>query len=704
LSAITQTVSQARVKLTPVSVGTNGIEQGVAVSSSNNWIESGITWNNQPGRGERFATWIPATNVPLTFDVTPQVLDALANDKQLSIQLFSIRNVGSAGLVDYASHENSDVNSRPQLILSTASRAPATIIWNGPGAGSNNWSVAGNWNPAETPGAFDDVKFFDAGAGGVGVSNINNVVDGGFGGVIGSLQYGNSNGNHTTFIAAGKTLTIAGTNGFIVGTETDNGIGQTVFATITGGSGFLVLNSPQADLIVRQGTANSGGSQRATLDLSGLGNFAGTVDQILVGVAGPVNRPTGTLFLGKTNVVTAGGSPGILAGDSASNSGGQNLIYLGQTNVIFADSITIARQKANASLRFNAGFANSAAYFRGADGVSRVSAWMVADNSLQSTSSSSALGTNDFSAGRVDALVDTMVLGKSQKTTGANSIGVLTFAAGVIDVNTLQIGFQAQSGATGAGIGRVIVNGPGATLSVNTSVELGHTSGGAGTTNTFGELVINGGTVLANSIVTGAGSVSNTIAVSNGQLVISNTAGTSGSPINNMTVTNATLRFSVTFGRTNLTAGTLTTGGTSNRIDIASLPSISVFPAQFSLIKYTAPMRGAGYNFVLGSMPPGPAYGAYLSNNAANASVDLVVPAPSPGISSVAQIGSNLVIAGTNGVLNGQYYVLSSTNVTLPIASWTRVATNSFDGSGNFQFTNVVDAGQAQRFFRLQVP
>ena len=63
----------------------------------------------------------------------------------------------------------------------------------------------------------------------------------------------------------------------------------------------------------------------------------------------------------------------------------QNLIYLGQTNAIFADSLTIARQKANASLRFNSAFANAAAIFRGADGSSRVGAWMIADNSLQST-------------------------------------------------------------------------------------------------------------------------------------------------------------------------------------------------------------------------------------------------------------------------------------------------------------------------------
>src|SRR5262249_43258048 len=136
-----------------------------------------------------------------------------------------------------------------------------------------------------------------------------------------------------------------------------------------------------------------------------------------------------------------------------SNGGGQNYLYLGQTTAIFADSITVARQKATATMTFNPAFPDPVAYFRGSDGVSRVATWNIGDNSPQSSSSSSTRGTNDFSAGSVDALVDTLVVGKSQKTTGANSFGTFTLGSGTFDVNTLQIGFQAQSGATSAGVG-----------------------------------------------------------------------------------------------------------------------------------------------------------------------------------------------------------------------------------------------------------
>ena len=104
---------QARVVLTPMNVPTNGIEQGVAIANSNNWTEAGITWNNQPGGGERFATWIPGTSAPVSFDVTPQVMAALAADKQLSVQLFSI----GTNSVDYASRENSNPTNTPQLVL-----------------------------------------------------------------------------------------------------------------------------------------------------------------------------------------------------------------------------------------------------------------------------------------------------------------------------------------------------------------------------------------------------------------------------------------------------------------------------------------------------------------------------------------------------------------------------------------------------------
>jgi hypothetical protein len=119
LTAVAGQVVQARVRLFPLSVGTNGLEHGLALANSNDWSETAITWNTQPGGGKRFATWMPTTGVPLEVNVTPQVLGALAGDKQLSLELFSLHPAGGAGLVSYASREYSNPANRPQLMLST---------------------------------------------------------------------------------------------------------------------------------------------------------------------------------------------------------------------------------------------------------------------------------------------------------------------------------------------------------------------------------------------------------------------------------------------------------------------------------------------------------------------------------------------------------------------------------------------------------
>ena len=71
--------------------------------------------------------------------------------------------------------------------------------------------------------------------------------------------------------------------------------------------------------------------------------------------------------------------------------------------------------------------------------------------------------------------------------------------------------------------------------------------------------------------------------------------------------------------------------------------------------------------------------------------------------SSVNFSGGNLVMSGTGGLTGLNYYVLASTNLTVPWSNWTRLATNQFNGGGNFNFTNA-NTNSAPRFFLLQVP
>ncbi len=66
--------------------------------------------------------------------------------------------------------------------------------------------------------------------------------------------------------------------------------------------------------------------------------------------------------------------------------------------------------------------------------------------------------------------------------------------------------------------------------------------------------------------------------------------------------------------------------------------------------------------------------------------------------------GLQIRYAGRGGVPNGQYFILSSTNLTTPLTNWNNLATNNFDGIGRFIFTNVPNKLEPKRFFVLRLP
>lgn len=104
------------------------------------------------------------------------------------------------------------------------------------------------------------------------------------------------------------------------------------------------------------------------------------------------------------------------------------------------------------------------------------------------------------------------------------------------------------------------------------------------------------------------------------------------------------------------------------------------------------------------NLPPLGSGLSWRNNLSMDGSIE-VIAAPSPGFASiVVQSGTNVVISGTNGTPNAAYAVLAATNVALPAASWVSIATNQFNASGQFSFTNRIVPGIPQRFFRLRVP
>jgi len=74
-----------------------------------------------------------------------------------------------------------------------------------------------------------------------------------------------------------------------------------------------------------------------------------------------------------------------------------------------------------------------------------------------------------------------------------------------------------------------------------------------------------------------------------------------------------------------------------------------------------------------------------------------------PGFNLSVGSGTNFILGGTNGWPGQFYNIRTSTNIALPRNQWTPIATNPFDPSGNFIFTNPVSPGTPYLFYLLQL-
>ncbi|HEY1718362.1 MAG TPA: pectinesterase family protein [Verrucomicrobiae bacterium] len=560
------------------------------------------------------------------------------------------------------------------LMMSFASQA-GTAFWTGASGTDTNWSNGANWSggtgTAGVPASTDNVVFGNAGNA-TAITEISNVVDntgGNFLGTISSLAYTNSvaNSYQNTLIASGVTLNITNNTGpfgsaLFAGTPAAGAAAASIFASISGSGATLNVNNTNACISISQSGANTA---LATLNMTNLDDFVANVRQIAIGdylFGVGTAAAQGSLILARTNVIATSwvgnfSSPysstqmtnaiDLGIGSSSTLGSGLNSLFLGLTNAIFTDSINVGGVKSGGSataptlMAFVPAFTNNnpTAYFRGINGgTSRISHWGVGDTAIGSGSSAAAFGKVDFSGGSVDAMVDTLILGRDRNGTAALDSGIFTFTAGNVDVNTLEVGDQGSASTGSAVSGTMNVNGNNATLTVNTTLELGHTTlagGVAFALNTRGVLNVFNGTVNANNVLVGASSITNIIAMNNATFIVSNTIATNAAGVFLMTMTNSTLGLTINDMSLKCLAGTLTTGGSTNWISLASVPVFppSSYPAQFALIKYTnSTIGGAGFNFGLTNVPTA-ATGAFLSNNVASGSVDLCLPAnPAPVI------------------------------------------------------------------------
>lgn len=637
---------------------------------------------------------------------------------------------------------NTSINAIQVIVTSGTTGQRPYVVWSGADLANNNtnWSDNVNWQLPGAPLPADNVIFNDTGAvsssvyssaGGGAASfspaNVNNIVNANF--AVSTLNYTNLSAMYqNTYINDGATLTV--TNSMAIGdSSTDFGTSASEFVTMAGTNGTLTINNTNSTFYVGLVTAGAG-SEQATLDMSGLGAFNASVSSLAVGaVAATTFGNIGTAYLAETNNITAVGGVtnnesgqdealSLMVGETGKNGSGTCYLYLGQQNAILANTIGVGLAKEAGQLLFNSTFVNPTATFYGPGGVGTpISVWSIGDGLAQSGGSTSPNGTVDFSGGTVNALVTTMYIARTPNASGGVAAhGTLTFGAGTIAAATVYDGYQAFNNTDWA-IGNINVNGTGV-LQVGT-LNLSAATGGSGTNTTTGTLTISGGTVDAGTIVGSGLNQGSTVTLeTSGTLVVSNAAGTPTAPLGALNLTGGSTATTVELPASatasavvsNLTIDGL--GTTTNVLNISSVSGTVTAGQELPVIKYTTfTDTGGTFNLGLGALPPN--YGGYLTNDTTLSAIAVVftsVPVSAPTtnatITQVSLSGTNLVVQGTNNNVpntNFRYEILVSTNLALPLSSWTPVVTNPFTGNGTFDYTNPVVPGTPRQFIDVKV-
>jgi autotransporter-associated beta strand protein len=278
--------------------------------------------------------------------------------------------------------------------------------------------------------------------------------------------------------------------------------------------------------------------------------------------------------------------------------------------------------------------------------------------------------------------------------------------------------------------GGAIINDGGFSIGINEPLQSGaiHDGGltklGAGTVTLNKANTYNGPTTIgAGTLVLGAtGAIPNTpaITIAGGAafsvpagytLGASQTLSNSSSTaiiIGSVTATSGTL--SLTYNSTTslvvsngtfiLAAGTVltinNTSGTPLPVGVYTIIAGSAAGSVAGVVPTSFTVTGAGTQ---ASQP------VALQISGGNLSLVVGTPALPAKLSNISVNGPTLTITGSGGASGGQYVLLGSTNLLLPLNQWTPILTNTFDSNGNLNLsTNIINSNYPQEFYLLQMP
>jgi fibronectin-binding autotransporter adhesin len=245
----------------------------------------------------------------------------------------------------------------------------------------------------------------------------------------------------------------------------------------------------------------------------------------------------------------------------------------------------------------------------------------------------------------------------------------------------LQAGGTGVGGLTKQGLGKLDLNGAN-TYTGPTIVQAG-TLGGYGTLAS--PVTVQSGAGLAPGASIGTFTINSTLTLLTGSTTTMEVSKNGGTPTSDSVAGVTTLSYGGSLVVTNIGTNALASGDT-----FQLFPSAGTYRYSFTTI--TVPSLAGGLSWDTSS----------LGVDGSIKVTGIQVP-PSFSMPQM-QNGTNLVLSGSGGAPGATYYVLESADVSAPLASWTRIATNKFDAGGAFSFTNAVSPSVPQQFLDILSP
>ncbi len=279
----------------------------------------------------------------------------------------------------------------------------------------------------------------------------------------------------------------------------------------------------------------------------------------------------------------------------------------------------------------------------------------------------------------------------------------------------------------GGGDGGALLNAGNTVLNYCTFTGNSTGSGGA-IKNAGGSLILNECTLYGNSTMGGGGGgiVNYADLFLNGCTLTGNSAGFFGGAVYSETGAHVSLNNTIAAGNT---ANDIYNNGTLTLTLSNIVQSISGSQSGTTPINASPQLAPLGnYGGPTPTMPPLPGSPAidagddseaiFLQNDQrgyprlAGAHVDIgavegIYNTTGPGtVTNVTRLGNGSIQFGFTNLVDANFPVLATTNISLPLSSWKRIgfATNNPAGSGNYQFTDPRATNYPQRFYRIRSP